>query len=178
MSRSNASHCALGHPALLQSGADPLVRSRRSRELLLATLLFAVPGLAFAQTEAQITSDPVKRVAKHVACQCGSCSEDANCMMSAGQCGFCKPARTKIYRMQQAGVDDKKILDSFRQEFGEKIYRGDPNAFGWIVPYAALALGAVLIVLFVKRSYRPKPATVGDLGKYHDQIEKDLARLD
>jgi cytochrome c-type biogenesis protein CcmH/NrfF len=144
--------------------------------LLVAAALLST--LAFAQTETQITSDPVKRVAKHVACQCGSCSEDANCMMSAGQCGFCKPARTKIYRMQQAGMDDQKILDSFIQEFGQKIYRGDPNAFGWIVPYAALALGTVLIIWFVKRSYRPKPATVGDLGKYHDQIEKDLAHLD
>jgi cytochrome c-type biogenesis protein CcmH/NrfF len=138
----------------------------------------AASGLAFAQTETQITSEPVKRVAKHVSCQCGSCSEDANCMMSSGQCGFCKPARTKIFRMQQAGMDDQKILASFIQEFGQKIYRGDPNAFGWIVPYAALALGALLVVWFVKRSNQPKPATAADLGKYHDQIEKDLARLD
>ena len=146
--------------------------------------LLLIAGLALAQTETQITSDPVRRVAKHVSCQCGSCSDDANCMMSSGQCGFCKPARTKIFRMQQAGQSDKQILDSFIQEYGQKIFRGDPNAFAWLVPYIALLFGAAVIVWFVRRSARPQPATAGPplderaLGKYREQIEKDLAHLD
>ena len=49
-----------------------------------------------AQTESQIESDEVKRVGTHINCQCGACNENVNCMMSAGQCHFCKPARTKI----------------------------------------------------------------------------------
>ena len=76
------------------------------RRLKSNLLLLVVTGLCFAQTEAQLVSDEVKRVARHISCQCGSCSDDANCMMSAGQCGFCKPARTKIFRMQQAGLSD------------------------------------------------------------------------
>src|SRR6266849_5125673 len=153
-----------------------------------SALLLVVAGLCIAQTESQLVSDDVRRVARHVSCQCGSCSEDANCMMSAGQCGFCKPARTKIFRMQQAGLSDKAIADAFVQEYGPKIYRADPNAFGWVIPYSALALGVLVIVWFVRRYRRPQaealataqpPAQTDDaLGRYREQIEKDLAHLD
>jgi cytochrome c-type biogenesis protein CcmH/NrfF len=149
-------------------------------------LALAVTGLCLAQTESQIMSDDVKRVGRHISCQCGSCSDDANCMMSAGQCGFCKPARTKIWRMQQTGMSDRAIADAFIQEYGAKIYRADPNAFGWVVPYSALALGVLVVVWFVRRYYRPAaaletgaPAKPDEaLNRYRDQIEQDLAHLD
>jgi cytochrome c-type biogenesis protein CcmH/NrfF len=145
----------------------------------------AVAGLCLAQTESQITSDEVKRVARHISCQCGSCSEDANCMMSSGQCGFCKPARTKIFTMQQAGTSDQGITDAFIKEYGSKIYRADPNALGWLVPYGTLLLGIVVMLWFVRR-YTHRPAAPGGgtappdetLGKYRDQIEHDLAHLE
>ena len=147
-------------------------------------LLLAVAGLSLAQTESQITSDEVRRVARHISCQCGSCSEDANCMMSAGQCGFCKPARTKIWRLQKAGLSDQAIADEFVKEYGAKIYRADPSAFGWVVPYAALAFGTLVVVWFVRRYHRPgasaeAPAVPEEtLGRYREQIEQDLAHLD
>jgi cytochrome c-type biogenesis protein CcmH/NrfF len=151
-------------------------------------LLAAVAGLCLAQTESQISSDEVRRVARHISCQCGSCSDDANCMMSAGQCGFCKPARTKIFRMQKAGMSDQNIADAFIKEYGPNIYRADPNAFGWVIPYSALALGVLVIVWFVRRYHRPAaaapataqpPAQTDDaLRRYREQIEQDLAHLD
>ena len=65
------------------------------------------------------------------------------------------------------------------------IYLAPPNAFGWIVPYAAVGIGLAVILLFL-RKYKPKPMT--DLGtieaddpeleKYKEQIEKDTANLD
>jgi len=148
-------------------------------------LLLAVAGLCLAQTESQITGDEVKRVARHISCQCGSCSEDANCMMSSGQCGFCKPARTKIFKMQQAGMSDQGITGQFIQEYGAKIYRADPNALGWMVPYSMLALGVLVIVWFVRRYTHGSRAAANAaappdeaLGKYREQIEHDLAHLD
>jgi len=147
-------------------------------------LLLAVAGLCLAQTESQIMSDDVRRVGRHISCQCGSCSDDLNCMMSSGQCGFCKPARTKIWKMQQAGMSDQGIAGEFIKEYGAKIYRADPNAFGWVVPYGTLALGVLVIVWFVRRYYHPAPAgatpppTDEALGRYREQIEHDLAHLD
>ena len=152
-------------------------------------LLLAATALCLAQTESQITSDEVRRVARHISCQCGSCSDDANCMMSSGQCGFCKPARTKIFTMQKAGMSDQNITDDFVKEYGANIYRADPNALGWVVPYGTLAIGILVVVWFVRRYYHPAPAGAaaaaaptggGDdaLGKYRDQIEQDLAHLE
>ncbi|SRR5579864_5007983 len=155
-------------------------------------LLLAATALCLAQTESQITSDEVRRVARHISCQCGACAEDANCMMSSGQCGFCKPARTKIFKMQQAGLSDQNITDNFVQEYGSKIFRADPSALGWIVPYGTLAIGILVVIWFVRRYYHPAPAEAvaagapghgsgpedDALGKYRDQIEQDLAHLD
>lgn len=155
-------------------------------------LLLAVTALCLAQTESQITNDGVRRVARHVSCQCGACQEDANCMMSSGQCGFCKPARAKIFKMQQAGMSDEHITDNFIQEYGSKIYRAYPSALGWIVPYGTLVMGILVVVWFVRRYYRPVIATAvaakmarapraptdDPLGKYRAQIEDDLAHLE
>jgi cytochrome c-type biogenesis protein CcmH/NrfF len=155
-------------------------------------LLLAATALCLAQTESQITSDDVRRVAHRISCQCGSCSEDANCMMSSGQCGFCKPARTKIFKMQQAGMSDQNITNNFIQKYGSKICRAGPSALGWIVPYGTLAIGILVVIWFVRRYYHPvtvaavvagaprTPRVPADepLGKYRDQIEQDLAHLE
>src|SRR3954465_12046309 len=98
-------------------------------------LLLIVAAAAFAQTESQIESDEVKRVGTHIACQCGACQENVNCNMSSGQCHFCKPARTKIYQLQKSGMDDAAVIASFVKEYGQGIFRGDPNSFFWLVPY-------------------------------------------
>ncbi len=89
-----------------------MFRLKHNLVFLLSGLLVASAAI-LAQTEAQIESDQVKRVGTHINCQCGSCNENINCMMSAGQCHFCKPARTKIYKMQMAGLTDGQIVQRF-----------------------------------------------------------------
>src|SRR5579859_3135572 len=88
------------------------------RGLLLFILSFILVFAALGQTESEIESDDVKRVGTHIACQCGACQENVNCNMSSGQCHFCKPARTKIYKMQRAGMTDDKVIASFVSEYG------------------------------------------------------------
>jgi cytochrome c-type biogenesis protein CcmH/NrfF len=83
---------------------------------LLILLVAASASAIWAQSESQIESDEVKRVGSHLTCQCGACSENLNCMMSAGQCHFCKPARTKIFNMQNSGMSDSQIVAAFVTE--------------------------------------------------------------
>jgi cytochrome c-type biogenesis protein CcmH/NrfF len=154
-------------------------------------LLLAIAGAALAQTESQIESDEVRRVGSHLNCQCGGCKDDVNCMMSGGQCHFCKPTRTKIFQMQQAGADDATIIASFVKEVGEKVFRPDPSSSFWLVPYFSLAagLGIVVLVLVKLRSSARKhalqPSAAGGppiddaaFARYRDAIEKDTARLE
>jgi cytochrome c-type biogenesis protein CcmH/NrfF len=156
---------------------------------LLLLLVGASAASIWAQTEAQIESDEVKRVGTHLSCQCGSCQENLNCMMSAGQCHFCKPARTQIYKMQQQGMSDEDIIKGFVVQYGDKIFRHDPNSYFWLIPYITLALGGVAILFILRRvmSHRPmRPAVAGgppldddpDLARYRDAVEKDISKLD
>ncbi len=148
----------------------------------------ALVAAALAQSESQIESDEVKRVGAHIACQCGSCTENINCNMSSGQCHFCKPARTKIYKMQQTGMSDDNIVAAFIKEYGQGIFRRDPSSFFWLVPYLSLALGAFLVWMILRKMLggRPlTPAAVGPkidndpvLARYRDRIEKDTEKLD
>lgn len=156
---------------------------------LLFLLVAASAASIWAQTEAQIESDEVKRVGSHLSCQCGACQENLNCMMSAGQCHFCKPARTQIYKMQQQGMSDGDIIKGFVAQYGEKIFRHDPNSYFWLIPYVSLALGGVAILFILRRvmGHHPmKPAVAGvphidddpELARYRDAIEEDTSKLD
>ena len=161
----------------------------RRFQLRAAALLLLTAGMAFAQSESQIESDEVKRVGSHLNCQCGGCKDDVNCMMSGGQCHFCKPARTKIFHMQQGGSSDAGIIAAFVKEYGDKIFRPDPSSSFWLVPYFSMAAGGLLLVLVLmrmrnsarKHALVPAGAAHGEdpsLARYRDAIEKDIARLD
>ena len=102
------------------------------------------------------------------------------------ECHFSKPAKERIAQMQSVGMSDEQIIQAFVRDYGAAIYLAPPNAWGWIVPYASIAPGLVVIWLFVKKYRKPKPlAEIGpmevddpELAKYKDQIERDLAALE
>jgi cytochrome c-type biogenesis protein CcmH len=129
----------------------------------------------------------VRRVGARLQCQCGCKDSVATCSML--ECHFSKPAKERIAQMQSVGMSDDQIVQAFVRDYGAVIYLSQPNAFGWIVPYACVGLGLAVILLFI-RKYKAKPMTdlgpvVGEMGaddpvlaKYQAQIEKDTANLD
>ena len=147
-------------------------------------LVLLVAAAALAQTASEKPSVDVRRVGARIACQCGCKDSVATCSML--ECHFSKPAKERIAQMQSVGMSDEQIVQAFIREYGAGVYLAPPNAFGWIVPYASLGVGMVVIWLFIRRYYKPKPMT--DLGpveiddpalaKYKDQIEKDMANLE
>lgn len=158
------------------------VRWPRHLRLIFAALALAV--LSLAQTASEKPSMDVRRVGMRLQCQCGCKDSVATCSML--ECGFSKPAKEKIARMQALGMTDQQIIDDFVREYGPGIYLSPPSAFGWIVPYASVGFGLVVIWLFLKKYRKPKPlAEIGplelddpELEKYKDQIEKDLANFE
>ena len=124
------------------------------------------------------TTQNMRRVGARLACQCGCPDTVASCSMLG--CSFSHPAKEKIAQMQASGVPDSTIVDDFIKSYGKGIYRSEPNTLGWLVPYLALALGTVVVIWFVRRSRRLKPALVVDarLARYNDQIEQELQNLE
>lgn len=140
------------------------------------SLLLAVAcGLSLAQTAVDLDSPPVNRVAKKLACSCG-CAQDMTCQMEPG-CGICKRAKTKIFAEQQAGKSDSQIIDEFVAESGKQALFVTPAMFGTAGPFIALSLGAIVVVLAIKR-YR-KPHAVPEIDPdVMERINKDMAKLD
>jgi cytochrome c-type biogenesis protein CcmH len=154
---------------------------RRLKSSLCALVMVVA---ALAQTAAEKPSVDVRRVGARLSCQCGCKDSVATCSML--ECHFSKPAKEKIAQLQALGYSDDQIIQKFVQEYGAGIYLAPPRPYGWIVPYATLGLGLVVIWLFIRRYHKPKALTdLGEieiddpaLAKYKDQIEKDLANLE
>lgn len=154
---------------------------RRFRSSILA-LLIAVAALA--QTASEKPSVDTRRVGARLQCQCGCKDSVATCSML--ECHFSKPAKERIAQMQSVGMNDAQIVEAFVRDYGAGIYLAPPNAFGWIVPYAVVGIGLLVILAVLRKVMKPKvmtdlgPVEIDDpaLAKYKDQIEKDLANLD
>ena len=139
---------------------------------------------ALAQTASEKPSVDARRVGARLQCQCGCKDSVATCSML--ECHFSKPAKERIAQMQSVGMSDEQIVAAFVRDYGAGIYLAPPNAFGWIVPYAVVGIGLLVILAVLRKVMKPKvmtdlgPVEIDDpaLAKYKDQIEKDLANLD
>jgi len=155
-----------------------MYRSRSKFVLLLA--------LTIAALMAESSSEAVNRVGSRLACKCGCPHTVSSCDMF--ECGFSKPAKLRIAKLKGEGVSDQAVIDEYTRQYGADIFRPEPNAFGWLIPYLSILPGAALIWWFIRRYRHAQPlaatnaATVDlddpELAKYKDQIEKDLSRLD
>lgn len=150
-----------------------------------ASLLIAVAtALCLAQTATEYESPDVVHVAGMLNCNCG-CHLRMDCVMPpTGICPVCKAAKIRIANMKKEGKSDGQILDQFVAENGAGVLAVSPGPFGNAAPYLALALGLGVVFLAIRRyrHLRPAPAVpAGDdaaLSRYHDQIEKDLSKLE
>jgi cytochrome c-type biogenesis protein CcmH/NrfF len=160
---------------------------RRFRNSLFILSLLA--GGLFAQSAEQLESPAVNRIATRLSCPCG-CKTNMACRMDPYPCKTCWDNKKKILQMQEAGMSDQAILDAFAKEMGSAVVVVPPGTLGSLSFYTAAVLGLAL-VLFVIRKYSRKPAPAGGvpgsppgspddplLAKYHDQIEKEVEKLD
>ena len=157
---------------------------RKMRRFKSSLLLLIVAVVALAQTASEKPSVDVRRVGARLQCQCGCKDSVATCSML--ECHFSKPAKERIAQMQSVGMSDEQIVQAFIRDYGMAVYLAPPNAFGWIIPYASLGLGLVVILMILRKYIKQRPMTnLGEmefdspeLAKYKDQIEKDTANLD
>ena len=146
-------------------------------------LIVVMTVAALGQTDTELDSPPVMRVAAKLKCSCG-CLQNMACMMAPG-CPMCKLNRGKILNLQQSGMNDQQIVDKYVAENGADILEILPGTGGFAGPYVALALGFLLVLWTIRRYMRKPPAAAGapDMGPDVDaetlaRIQKDTANLD
>jgi cytochrome c-type biogenesis protein CcmH/NrfF len=146
-------------------------------------LLVAVAALALAQTASDLESGPVNRIAEKLSCPCG-CKMNMACRMDPYPCPVCRKAKVEIFESQAQGKSDKQIFDQFVAENGKDILAIGPGPLGLFGPYAALLMGLGVVIWVVRRMmHRPQTPAAAEvdptvLDRYHDDIEKDLAKLE
>ncbi len=161
-----------------------IARTSIARTWKASLLVGVATALCLAQTATEYESPEVNHIAGMLNCNCG-CHLRMNCVMPpTGICPVCKAAKIRIANMQKEGKSDSQVLDAFVAENGAGVLAVSPGPWGNATPYLALALGLGIVVLSIRyyRRLRPAPAVpAGDdaaLSRYHDQIEKDLAKLE
>ena len=82
------------------------------------------------------------------------------------------------------GKSEESILDYFVQKYGLAVLSAPPasgfNLSAWITPFAALAIGAIMVLYFARRfraRWAGSPADVNaDATKYQDRVEEELKK--
>ena len=155
---------------------------RRLRNSFLLVSLFV--GSSFAQSAEQLESPAVNRVAEKLLCPCG-CKMNMACRMEPYPCQTCWANKKKILKLQAAGLSDQAILDQFAQEQGKEIVANPPGIMGSLSMYTAAIIGLILVVWLIRRYSRKgalaaagAPMDDPELARYHDQIEKEVEKLD
>src|SRR5271154_7426400 len=156
---------------------------RRFRNSFLVLSLLA--GGCFAQSAEELESPAVNRIATRLNCPCG-CKTNMACRMDPYPCRTCWDNKKKILKMEQDGMSDQAILASFANEMGPNTVVVPPGILGSLSFYTAAALGLILVVFVIRKLSRKESAVAAAggaphdplLDRYHDQIEKEVDKLD
>ena len=146
----------------------------------------AVVALSLAQSASDVVTPEIRRVGDKLACLCGSCKNTvASCPMLG--CHYAYPSRQTIAKRQAEGAADGQIISEFIAKEGKRALAVPPTEgiywSAWIMPFVMIGVGLLAIFWFIKRYFRPATAgapivDAGDLDRYQEQIDKDLAKLD
>ena len=118
-----------------------------------------------------------------VRCQCGCTLDVFTCRTTDFSCQVSPAMHRDIMALVQGGYSAQEILDAFVNVYGDRVLMAPPkvgfNILGYVLPSIALAVGAAVLVVLIRRWKReathaaavPARATL-------DASPDELARLD
>ena len=143
---------------------------------LSAVLLSTTPVLADSAT--------VSETADELICQCGCTMVLSNC--THAECSS-RSAMTAIIEQKLAqGESKEQIIDYFVSQYGEQVLSSPPktgfNLVAWLLPFAAILAGGVVIYLslkaWVRRGNRHQADATGEIEEedeaYRRQLKEEL----
>ena len=137
------------------------------RPLLAAAVLLALASapVALVPVSAQQPNDRAHQIGAKLKCMCGGCDQSAGgCYHTggafSGPCDTAKGMLREISARINQGQSEQQILQAFEQQFGTQVFIVPPKSgfslVAWIMPFAYLAGGTLLVVLVISRwSKRP-----------------------
>jgi len=127
-----------------------------------ALLAFVLALLVFTPVQAQQT-DRAKTIGHRMICMCG-------CKQILAECNHvgCTMSTSMLHRLDAevaSGKSDDLVLQSFVQQFGAEVIAEPPakgfNWLAWIMPFAVIGAGFLVVRTVIARWSRPVLATGG-----------------
>jgi cytochrome c-type biogenesis protein CcmH len=151
---------------------------RKFRKALLVFLLATTPLALAADRER------MKALGDRFMCVCGTCNQQLMHCNHLG-CPSSVPMRAELAQKIDEGLTDDGVTTYFVEKYGITVLSAPPasgfNLAAWIMPFAALAVGALMVVYFVRRfrsstSAVPASTSNTDLTKYQSRVEEELGK--
>lgn len=121
---------------------------------------------------------------REIRCQCGCTLDVYICRTTDFSCQVSPAMHRDIISLVEGGYSAQEILDSFVSVYGERALmapkREGFNLAGYLVPFAALGIGAIALTVVLKRMQRrPVVAVAGTTPSMQGVIASDdeMARL-
>jgi cytochrome c-type biogenesis protein CcmH/NrfF len=156
-------------------------KSRLGRSVLVSAVFVGVLLLMGAGDDAA----RIDRLGHQMMCVCG-CNQILLECNHVG-CSYSTRMRNELVAAVDSGDSDGVVLEAFIQKYGTTVLAapttvGWVNRAAWIMPYAALGLGIVLVA-FVVRAWRnrplpvavdvPSPVAGAELDRFRAQARKE-----
>ncbi len=113
---------------------------------------------------AQVTDEQRDALERQLRCQCGCTLDVYICRTTDFSCQVSPAMHRDIMSLVRGGYSAQEIIDAFVQTYGEKVLmspkREGFNWAGYVVPFAAIAVGAVALVGVLQRMRR-RGVTIG-----------------
>lgn len=141
-------------------------------------------GLALVALLALAAATPpprYQRLGAQLICTCG-CTQGALVCNHVG-CPVVTQMQAEIRQRAASSNSDELVLQSFVQEYGTQVLANPTtqgfNLLAWVMPWVALGVGLLLVLVYVKRWRRPATAPVAaDPGQQALILEQIRAEID
>ena len=145
--------------------------------LLVFLLLLSAVGLAADRNER------MRELTPKFMCVCGGCNQ---VLMNCNHIGC--PSREAmlkdIGKRVDQGDNNDGVVEYFIDKYGTSVLSAPPasgfNLTAWVMPFAALGVGLVVAILFLRRFKAAQaPASAGpvDLTQYQQKVEEELKKF-
>ena len=109
-----------------------------------------------------MTDDERDALEREIRCQCGCTLDVYICRTTDFSCQVSPAMHRDIISLVEGGYDAKEIIDSFVTTYGERALMAPKkegfNLAGYLVPFAALGVGAVALTTVLRGMSRRSPA--------------------
>jgi cytochrome c-type biogenesis protein CcmH len=137
----------------------------------------------------KLTATERDAVEHQIRCQCGCTLDVYTCRTTDFACEVSPAMHRDIMALVDGGYSAQEIIDGFKSTYGERALmaptREGFNLVGWAMPFTALAAGAAVVALLVRRwSRRVASVRLADGGGtrppaiHVNATADELARLD